>query len=402
MRPFEQNIVTSESTQQTLFSYDSTSSIAPVNGKKVSIDFNGGSITSDAGVFLMSEVESNVKIIKMLADCTNDPRRQSSVTHPLESLYKQRIFQITCGYEDANDSNGLRKDPAMKMAVGCLPDSDQDLASQPTISRLENMITVRELYQMGAGFVDHFIASYAEPPEIIVLDFDDTNDDVHGNQQLAMFNGYYQETCYQPVHVYEGLSGKLIMTVLRPGQRPGGIEILSYAKRIIERIRQQWPETIIVYRGDSHYSAPEIFTYISRQKSCYSIAGLGKNKVLCEQVKEYVKAAEGQPIGYKTYHSFLYKAESWSVARRVIAKVEITEKEKLNVRFISTEMQEATPKDLYEGIYCARGNDELYIKDHKTYTKSDRTHVTVFFPISFVYFCIQRLMCCCTVYVTIC
>lgn len=264
MQPLQPNIVTSESTQQTLFSYNSASAIAPVTGKKVALDFDGGNITSDAGVFLLSETESQLGIISMLTKCINDTRRPSSITHNINELSTQRVFQIACGYEDGNDSNSLRIDPAMKIALGRLPETGLDLTSQPTFSRLENMITRRDLYRIAEGIADHFLASYAEPPEVIVLDFDDTEDVVHGHQQLALFNGYYQETGYQPLHEYEGFSGKLITTILRPGKRPGSREIVSYVKRIVERIRQKWPDTILAYRGDSHYSAPEVYFRIER------------------------------------------------------------------------------------------------------------------------------------------
>ena len=373
MQPLHSNIVTSESTQQTLFSPNTASAIAPVKGKKVALDFQGGSITSDAGVFLLSETESKLGIITMLAKCINDPRRSSSITHQTTDLLTQRIFQIACGYEDSNDSNSLRKDPALKMALGLLPESDHDLASQPTFSRLENMITRQELYRMAEGFMDHFLASYAEHPEVIVLDFDDTDDVVHGKQQLALFSGYHQETCYQPLHVYEGFSGKLITTILRPGKRPGGREIVSYVKRIVERIRQQWQDTVIVYRGDSHYSVPEVFSYLDQQTDCYSVTGLTRNNVLLKNVETLIKHVQQQPAGFKRYHAFMHQAQSWSKPRKVVAKVEMTDIGKLNVRFISTDMPAAKAKALYEDIYCARGNDELYIKDHKTYTKSDRT-----------------------------
>ncbi|MBC8193643.1 MAG: IS1380 family transposase [FCB group bacterium] len=371
MQPFSQNILSQNDTQQTLFSSDSA--ISSIQNKKVALDFEGGSITSDAGVLLLSEVEKNIGIIETLTACISDKRNPFFISHTVRELLSQRVFQIVCGYEDANDSNSLRKDPAIKMAVGRLPENeDQDLGSQPTISRLENSITPKELHQMANGFVSHFISSYQEAPKVIILDFDDTDDHVHGKQQLALFNGYYGETCYQPLHVYEGFSGKLITTVLRPGKRPGGREILSYLKRIVSSIRKQWPDTIMVYRGDSHYSVPEVFEYLSGQENTYSLAGLTSNAILLKHVQPLINQVQDKPAGYKRYHTFQYQAKSWSEPRKVVAKVEMTEKG-LNIRFISTDMLRAKAKNLYEEIYCARGNDELYIKDHKTYTKSDRT-----------------------------
>lgn len=159
---------------------------------------------------------------------------------------------------------------------------------------------------------------------------------------------------------------------LQPGRPPTGKETLSYLKRIVHHIRQQWPETIIVYRGDSHYSFPEVFTFLAEQQNCYSVTGLGGNNVLYRQVKSIIEEVKQQKPGYRRYHNFWYRAGSWSTTRKVIAKVEMTDKG-LNVRFISTDMLEAKARALYEEIYSARGNDELYIKEHKTYTKSDRT-----------------------------
>ena len=366
------NITTGQHTQQSLFELFPVASLAPVQGKKVTLDFQGGNTTSDAGVLLLRETESRTGIISTLVRCISDPRRSSSVMHSIHELLAQRVYQIACGYEDGNDSNTLRKDPALKMALDRLPDSGDDLASQPTFSRLENMISRSELYRMAIGFLNHFLVSYAEAPPVIVLDFDDTEDVVHGKQQLALFNGYHQETCYQPLHVYEGLSGKLITAILRPGRRPTGKEIVSYVQRIVHHIRRQWPETIIVYRGDSHYGVPEVFAFLAQQPDCYSVTGLGGNEVLLRYVKPIINEVKKQNAGYRRYHTFQYQAKSWSAARKVVAKVEMTEKG-LNVRFISTEMQDAKAKALYEEIYSARGNDELYIKEHKTYTKSDRT-----------------------------
>jgi len=241
----------------------------------------------------------------MLAKCIHDPRRSSSITHQTTALLTQRIFQIACGYEDGNDSNSLRKDPALKMALSLLPESDHDLASQPIFSRLENMITHQDLYRIAKCFVDHFLASFTEPPEVIVLDFDDTDDVVHGNQQLALFNGYHQETCYQPLHVYEGFSGKLTTTILRLGRRPGGKEIVSYVTRIVARIRQQWRDTRIVYRGNSQYSVPKVFTYLEQQTDCYSVTGLTSNNVLLKHVEITINHVQQQATGFKRYHALI-------------------------------------------------------------------------------------------------
>jgi len=347
-----------------------------VCGKKVELDFDGGNVTSDAGVLLLSETEKQIGIIRSLSESIKDSRRSYSVSHSISEIVAQRIYQIACGYEDANDSNALRIDPAIKMAVGRLPQEGLELASQPSISRLENIVTGKELVRIAYAFVDNFIASYEEAPELIVLDFDDTDDTVHGHQQMALFNSYYGNYCYMPLHVYEGISGKFITAILRPGKRSGGKETVGYLKRIVKRIREHWANTIIVFRGDGHFSSPELFDYIEGQDSMFSITGLSANNKLLEQVQTTIKTSkalyERQQSKVKLYHSFYYRAGSWSQARKVVAKVEMSEKG-LNVRFISTDMLQAKARVLYENIYCARGNMELRIKDHKTYTKSDRT-----------------------------
>jgi len=348
----------------------------PVCGKKVKVDFNGGNITNDAGVLLLREIDSQTGLIASLSFCLEDSRRSYSIVHTIEEMIAQRIYQIACGYEDANDSNSLRKDPALKMALDRLPVEGNDLASQPTISRLENQITEEELKKMRNVFIDQFISSYAEEPELIVLDFDDTHNTVHGGQQESLFNAYYGEYCFMPLHVYEGISGKFITAILRPGKRSGGKETVGYLELIVERIRKHWSNTLIVFRGDGHFSASELFDYIDAQDNMFSVTGLTGNKRLFEQARRTIQSAENiyeqRQRKVKLYHSFYYQAGSWSSLRKVVVKVEMSERG-LNVRFISTDMFQAKARNLYEDIYCGRGNMELMIKDHKTYTKSDRT-----------------------------
>jgi hypothetical protein len=181
-------------------------------------------------------------------------------------MLSQRMFQIACGYEDANDCNPLRHDPAFKAACGRLPLSDDPLASQPSMSRFENAPRRRELYRMAQALFDTFAASYEQAPKSILLDIDDTADEVHGAQQQSLFNGYYDQYCYLPLHIYEGQSGKLITTILRPGRRPTGEEIVSILKRVVRAIRQKWPEVLILLRGDGHFSTPEVHAWCESQE----------------------------------------------------------------------------------------------------------------------------------------
>jgi hypothetical protein len=354
-----------------------TFNLLEVNQKPVILDFNGGQISSDGGILLLREVENQIKIVSSLAEVINDPRDSRYVKHTVIDMMMQRVSQIAAGYEDADDCDALRSDPIFKMFANRLPEVDEDLASQPTMSRFENSITRTYLYRLAKVFVDNFISSYEQEPEIIVLDFDDTADEVYGGQQLALFNNYYKETCFMPLHVYEGLTGKLVTTILKPGKRSTGDTMLAITKRLINYIRSKFPNTVIIYRGDSHFAYPQIMEWIEQQQNVYYVTGLTGNTRLESMIQHHIERAQQLYKEYNRkvslFHSFNYKAESWSIYRRVVAKVEILEDGTLNIRYIVTDMKQAKATVLYKEIYCARGQAELYIKEHKLYLKSDRT-----------------------------
>ncbi|MBC8204369.1 MAG: IS1380 family transposase [FCB group bacterium] len=250
--------------------------LSPVKGKRVFVDFDGGQISSDAGALPLKETEHQVGIIEAIKAALNDRR----VIHPLAEQLQQRTYQIACGYEDGNDSDMLRNDPVFKICAGKLPDSGEGLSSQPTISRFENAPSRTELYRIALAIVDNFIDSYSEEPKIIVLDYDDTDDPVHGHQQLALFNGYYDEYCYMPLHIFEGISGNLISAILKPGKRLPGKTILAILKRVVARLRKRWKNTLIIFRGDCHFTAPEIMEWIDTQENVSFVTGLTGNAVL--------------------------------------------------------------------------------------------------------------------------
>jgi len=351
-----------------------------ISGKKVQADFDGGEITSDAGVLLLRETENHIGIIDSFSHCIRDRRDQRYVKQEFTDILSQRIYQIAAGYEDANDSNALRSDPAFKIAAGRLPISGKDLASQPTISRMENDARRSDLIRMGYALVDQFLASYSSPPPIIILDFDDTADKTHGMQQLTLFNTYYNSHCYLPLHIYEGLSGKLISTLLRPGKRPTGKQIVSVLKRIVKRIRPLWPDTLILLRGDSHFCAPEVLRYCEKNNVLYCL-GLSGNQVLQRQVESLTAKAntlyEQSASKVTLYDELNYQAGSWDASQRVITKVEFSSRGS-NIRFVVTNLTEPDPVVIYKQIYCGRGQMENYIKDHKLHIKSDRTSCNSF------------------------
>jgi hypothetical protein len=351
-----------------------------ISGKKVQANFDGGEITSDAGVLLLSEAEKHVGIIDSFTRCIRDRRDQRYVKQGMKDILSQRIYQIAAGYEDANDANALCSDPAFKMAANRLPNSEENLASQPTISRMENNARRSDLIRMGYALVDKFLASYSCPPPIIILDFDDTADKTHGMQQLTLFNTYYDSHCYLPLHIYEGLSGKLIGTLLRPGKRPTGKQIVSVLKRIVKRIRSFWPDTIILFRGDSHFCAPEVLSYCDKNDILYCI-GLSGNKVLLHRMESLAAEARAiydkSGIKVKLYDELNYQAGSWDAPHRVITKAEFSSRGS-NIRFVITNLTEPDPAVIYKQIYCGRGQMENYIKDHKLHLKSDRTSCNSF------------------------
>ena len=318
-------------------------SFANISGKKIEADFDGGTTTSDGGALLLRQAEARTGIVERIVEAMSDRRHQSYIDHTYTDLIRQRVFQIACGYEDANDSDDLRCDPGLKTACDRLPLTGDDLASQPTMSRLENSVSRSDLYRIGLALLETFIESYDQPPRKLIIDVDDTDDPTHGAQQLTLFHAYYDEYCYLPVHLYEAETGKLITTLLRPGRRMRGREAAVILKRVLDHLIMVWPKTKITLRGDSHFSTPEVHD-------------------LAEQTDEPVRL----------FDRFEYPAKSWPRPRQIIHKAEITHG-KANPRFVVTNIRNRTPEFLYEKVYCARGRSEGFIKNHKTFLHSDRT-----------------------------
>ena len=347
----------------------------PIADKAVKVTFDGGQISSDGGLLLLREVERQLGLIKDLAALIPDHRDQRYIDHSYIDLLMQRVAQIAAGYEDGNDSTELRHDPIIKMMVNRAPEQGAALASQPTMCRFENAPSRTTLYRLAQVFVNVFLNTYTEPPPVIVLDFDDTATITHGNQQLTLFNGFYNEHCYMPLHVYEGLSGKLITTILKPGKRSKGTELLPILKRVVIAIRQRWSKTLIIIRGDGHFSAPQPMAWMNQQNKVGFVTGLSVNPRLKKHVEAHLERAkktyEKTSQKVTLFHSFYYKADSWETMQRIVAKVEVSD-QGTNIRFVVTSFTQAKATDLYKIAYCGRGQDENYIKDHKRYLKSDR------------------------------
>ena len=349
--------------------------VASLEDKAVLVDFDGGRLSSDGGLILLSDSDDQIGLTRDLAAVLRDPRDPRRVTFTLHDLLKQRVLQMAAGYEDANDANPLRHDPIFKLLLGRLPESGTPLASQPTISRFENRVSRTDLYRMARVLVEQFMASYEHAPKLIVLDFDDTEDAAHGQQEQVRYDGYYGGYCFLPLHVYEGLSGRLITTLFK-AKRLSATQLLAVLKRLVQPLRHAWPETIIVFRGDSHFAYPEVMQWMEGQVNLSYVTGLTSNAVLKQlaaEVVEQAKRASERDGGKVTrFHSTRYQAGTWSHPRRVVIKVEVSA-QGVNTRFVVTDLEQARTQVVYRQLYCARGQMENEIKDHKRYLKSDRT-----------------------------
>jgi hypothetical protein len=347
-----------------------------VSGKKITAAFDGGRITSDGGVMVLAEAERRLGVCEKLSAVIADPRNPMRVLHELPDILRARILAIACGYEDADDLDRLRFDPAFKLACGRLPDTGRDLCSQPTVSRWENAPTLREIVRLMGVMIDLYCASYATPPAAVTLDIDDTVDVVHGHQQLSLFNAHYDERCFLPIHVYDTVTSRPVAVLLRPGKTPSGKEVAGHLRRLLRRIRQHWPMTHITIRGDSHYGRPEVMDFCEKNGIDY-VFGLAGNAALDRAVEITAddirtrRALTQAPVlrGYAETH---YQAKSWSQARRACARVEAT-KLGLDIRFVVTSLPNGSAEHVYDTLYCARGQAENLIKMHKGQLASDRT-----------------------------
>src|SRR5450759_4175026 len=330
--------------------------------------FDGGRITSDSGVMLLGQAERRLGVADKLAAVIADPRNPLLITHSLGSIFRARILAIACGYEDADDLDHLRKDPAFKLACGRLPDTGTDLCSQPTVSRWENAPTLREIVKLSGVLIDLYCASYAAPPQAITLDIDDTCDVAHGHQQLSLFNAHYDERCFLPIHVYDTATGRPVAMILRPGKTPSGSEVRGHVRRLVRAIRRHWPTTRITIRGDGHYCRPEVMDWCEAHGVDY-VFGLTGTKALAAKVEEVadairVERAIEDKDAVRGFAETTHAAKSWKWERRVAARIEAT-RLGLDIRYVVTNIASGTAEWLYADLYCARGQAENLIKLHK-------------------------------------
>jgi len=361
-----------------------TFGLPSVSRKKVTAAFDGGRLSSDGGVMLLALADRRRKVADTLAAYIADRRDPSHIRHTVADVLRARMLAIGCGYPDGNDFDWLRCDAAFKLACGRLPDTGRDLCSQPTISRWENAPTPREIIRLTYALVDIWCRSYRKPPKSVVLDIDDTVDVVHGHQSLAQWNAHYDERCFLPIHVYDTDTGRPVVVILRPGKTPSGAEVRKLLSRLVGRIRRHWPDTHIILRGDGHYGREEAMTWCEANGVDY-IFGLPGNVVLDRLVEPVtddirMRRAESQAEVLRGFAETRYAAKSWNQERRVVARIEASASHEgdmlrrgIDIRYIVTSVRGHEPKHLYETVYCARGQAENLIKQHKAQLASDRT-----------------------------
>jgi DDE family transposase len=236
--------------------------LAPVGTKAVALAFAGGRWSSDAGIVLLKDIDEQLGFTRHLAAVRSDPRDPRRINFTQQDLIKQRVCHIAAGYEDANDAHTLRDDPLCQLRLDRLPETGAPLASQPTLSRFENRGSRPALSRMALVLLEQFLTSSASPPQVIVLDVEDPEDPVHGEPEPARSDGYSGGYGFMPLHLYEGLSGRLITTILK-AKRVTGAQRLAVLKRLVKGLRPVWPTTLLLVRGDSHCAYPEMMQWIA-------------------------------------------------------------------------------------------------------------------------------------------
>jgi len=317
-----------------------------------------------------------------------DNRDPNRILHTMHEMLMARASAIVCGYEDANDLNRLRHDPLMKLAVGRCPETGDPLASQPTISRMENSPSKTDAARAALAMVDQFCASVT-PGEVEMFDIDDSFCAAHGGQQLAFWNAHHDERGFANMHIYHVGSGAPVAIILRPARTPKGTEVRTVIKHVTKLLRERWPNTRIVWRGDSHYGRVEAMEWIEENGDSDYIFGLPGNPVLDKQVAAVadnliIHHAKSSQEKVRTYTSFRYQASTWTRPRKVVARLEcslqpdtggeITStgmRQEVDIRYVVTSLK-GPAKHLYEDVYCQRGQMENLIKLHKAQMASDR------------------------------
>lgn len=335
-------------------------------------DFQGGRLTTDSGALLLREVADRLGLFDALDAAIPDPRHPLYITHDQRTLLAQRVLALALGYEDLNDHQTLRADPALQAAAEQVPEPECPLASPPTLCRLENRIERATLVRLAGVLVDQFLRTHPEPPEHLILDFDATDDPVHGHQERRFFHGYYDHHCFLPLYVFCG--DELLAAYLRPANIDAAKHARAVLKLLVDRLRAAWPRVKITIRGDSGFCRWRLMRWCDSHGIGY-VLGLARNPALERAARDWTERAArqfaraGQP--QRIFGTFAYAAGSWDRSRRVVVKAEHTA-QGANPRFIVTN-EPGDPQALYDAVYCQRGEMENRIKEQQLDLFADRT-----------------------------
>jgi hypothetical protein len=357
--------------------------------------FDGGTVSSDAGALLLGKADAAIGLIDRLALCFSDRRQAKRIEHSVRTLIGQRVFGLALGYEDLNDHDRLRHDPVMGALLGKLEAGRADcaaLAGKSTLNRLE-------LFTRKAGETDRyhkirpdpagiealwvqlFLEAHPQAPAQIVLDLDATDDPLHGQQEGRFFHGYYDGYCYLPLYIFCG--EHLLVAKLRRSNIDGSAGAREEVERIVAPIRARWPDTRILLRADSGFAREELMAWCE-QNAVHYVFGLARNgrlqRAIGRQLREAKQASERAHRPARRFRDFSYQTrQTWSRRRRVIGKAEHTG-DKANPRFIVTSLSKETwpARELYEDLYCARGEMENRIKEAQLDLFADRLSTETF------------------------
>ncbi len=346
--------------------------------RKVQANFNGGNITSDGGVMLLSQADKQINLTNRIASLIDDLRCKGKIDHSILNMLRQRVYGLAMGYEDVNDHIHLRKDIAIQTAVG----SDRNLASSSTLNRFENSVDQELCRKINSMFIEFFIESFEKAPQEVILDFDPTDCPVYGDQAGKFFHGYYKHYCFLPLYVFSGKH--LLAACLKPADIDPSKGALELLKSISERVKEEWPDVKIIFRADSGFCRHHLMDFCDEHDIGY-IIGIGKNPRLQKKSESLSKAAiyrfEALNEKLRLFGEFQYGAESWQYERRIIAKSECSD-EGLSSRFLVTNIT-GNCQELYENLYCPRGEAENRIKAQQMDLFANRTSCTKWYPNQF-------------------
>jgi hypothetical protein len=366
--------------------------------KPVVAQFDQREGSSDGGAILLQAADRRYHLTERLAACLEDQRQPGKIDHELIELLRQRVYGMACGYPDANDADRLAKDPVHKLLLGRDPITGTDLASQPTLSRFENAVDRKELYRMAEALADSVLERHARRlhsrARRVTIDLDPTDDPTHGQQQLALFNGHYDTWCYLPVLGLVSFNDEpeqyLVTAVLRPGNAPASLGAAGILWRIVERIRRLFPTAKIRIRLDGGFAHPDLLDCFDAAPDVEYVVAMASNAVLKRRAKRAMGTARrlSRRSG-KTEHLYTetrYAARTWSHPRRVVIKAEVVrepgKEPKDNPRFVITNLTQS-PRWVYEGVYCQRGDVENRIKELHEGVSLGRTSCTDFWANQF-------------------